>query len=83
MWAEQCPYKETPESKLVSSAMWGYSRLSSNTESPDAMTLDFSAFRNMKNRDFPVGTVDKKPPANTGDVGSIPDPGRFHKPRSN
>ena len=29
--------------------------------------------------DFTGGTVDKNQPANTGDTGSIPDPGRFHK----
>ena len=30
------------------------------------------------NRHFPEGTVDKNPLANAGDMGSIPDPGRFH-----
>ena len=29
---------------------------------------------------FPGGTVDKKQPANAGNVGSIPDPGRFYVP---
>ena len=33
--------------------------------------------------DFPGGTVDKNPPANAGDTGSSPGPGRFHMPRSN
>ena len=28
--------------------------------------------------DFPGGTVDKNPPANAGDTGSISGPGRFH-----
>ena len=28
--------------------------------------------------DFPGGTVDKNPPANAGDTGSIPGLGRFH-----
>ena len=28
--------------------------------------------------DFPVGTMDKTLPADSGDMGSIPDPGRFH-----
>jgi len=27
---------------------------------------------------FPGGSVVKNPPAKAGDVGSIPDPGRFH-----
>ena len=32
-------------------------------------------------RSFPGGSVVKKPPANTGDMGSIPDSGRSHMPR--
>ena len=31
---------------------------------------------------FPGGTVVKNPPANAGDTGSIPGPGRSHVPRS-
>ena len=31
---------------------------------------------------FPGGTVDKNLPVNVGDTGSIPDPGRSHKPWS-
>ena len=30
-----------------------------------------------------VGTVDKNPPANARDIGSIPGPGGFHVPQSN
>ena len=33
-------------------------------------------------RDFPSGTVDKRPPGNEGDTGSIPGPGS-HIPWSN
>ena len=33
--------------------------------------------------DFPGGSVVKNPPANAGVMGSIPDPGRSHVPRSN
>ena len=32
---------------------------------------------------FPGGTVVKNPPANAGDMGSTPGPGRSHMPRSN
>ena len=32
---------------------------------------------------FPGGTVVKNPPANAGNMGSIPGPGRSHMPRSN
>ena len=35
------------------------------------------------NEDFPGGTVDRNPPANAGDTGSSPDPGRLHMPQSN
>ena len=34
-------------------------------------------------RDFPGGAVVKNPPANAGDTGLSPDPGRSHMPRSN
>ena len=34
-------------------------------------------------RDFPGATVVKNPPANAGDTGSIPGPGRSHMPLSN
>ena len=34
-------------------------------------------------RDFPGGTVAKNPPANAGDTGLIPGPGRSHMPWSN
>ena len=33
--------------------------------------------------DFPGGAVVKNPPANAGDTGSIPGPGRSHMPWSN
>ena len=33
--------------------------------------------------DFSGGVVVKSPPANVGDTGSIPGPGRFHMPWSN
>ena len=32
---------------------------------------------------FPGSTVVKNPPANAGDTGSIPGPGRSHMPQSN
>ena len=35
------------------------------------------------NGDFPGGSVVKNPPANAGDTGSSPGPGRSHMPRSN
>ena len=34
-------------------------------------------------RDFSGGTVVKNPPANAGDTGSSPGPGRSHMPQSN
>ena len=34
-------------------------------------------------RDFPGGLGVKNPPANAGNTGSIPGPGRSHMPRSN
>ena len=34
------------------------------------------------NRDVPGGAVVKNPPANAGDTGSSPGPGRSHMPQS-
>ena len=38
---------------------------------------------NRDNRDFPGGTVVTNPPANAGDTGSSPGPGRSHMLQSN
>ena len=45
----------------------------------------FGRINNLKcqYQDFPGGTAVKNPPANAGDMGSIPGPGRLHMPRSN
>ena len=37
----------------------------------------------MAKEDFPGGAVVKNPPANAGDTGLSPGPGRSHTPRSN
>ena len=41
------------------------------------------AATNTQCRGFPCGTVVKNPPANAGDMGSSPGPGRSHMPWSN
>ena len=38
--------------------------------------------KNLRQRAFPGGAVVKNPPANAGDTGSSPGPGRFHMPWS-
>ena len=40
-------------------------------------------YQKSKGRDFPGGAMVKNPPANAGDTGLIPGPGRSHMPRSN
>ena len=42
-----------------------------------------SQFKKKECRDFPGGTVVKNPPANAGDMDSIPGPGRSHMLWSN
>ena len=42
-----------------------------------------STIVNIWSRDFPGGAVVKNPPANAGDMGSSPGPGRSHMPQSN
>ena len=45
--------------------------------------LDNGVDSKYEGRDFPGGTVVKNPPANAGDMGLSPGPGRSHMPRSN
>ena len=40
-------------------------------------------FKNSKSMGCPGGLAVKNPPANAGDMGSVPGPGRFHVPWSN
>ena len=54
----------------------------------DALMVFCVCYRNKKKlfekkRDFPGGAVVKNPPANAGEMGSSPGPGRSHMPRSN
>ena len=46
------------------------------------MTFSFFIVKSSK-AGFPGGAVVKNPPANAGDMGSSPGPGRSHMPRSN
>ena len=51
----------------------------STSTSPSQKQKSFVyAFLKIKHLDFPDGTVDRNPPANAGDRGSIPGLGRFH-----
>ena len=49
----------------------------------DALVYPMTYIFIKKNGGFPGGIVVKNPPANAGDTGSIPGPGRSHIPRSN
>ena len=53
------------------------------SEMTDIMQLTFQEKKKKTIWDFPGGTVVKNPPANAGDMGLSPGPGRFHMPRSN
>ena len=46
-------------------------------------STEVGADKNAYLRDFPGGAVVKNPPANAGDMGSIPGPGGSHMPQSN
>ena len=51
--------------------------------SRNKINFTVNGVRNMLDRDFPGGTVVKNPPANAGDMGSSPGPGRSHMLQSN
>ena len=46
-------------------------------------SLGWTPLLRSSSQDFPGGPVVKHPPANAGDMGSIPGPGRFYMPRGN
>ena len=58
--------------KLLGDKLWG-----------TQATSYYSAIKRNEARDFPGGTEDKNPPANAGDMGLIPGPGRVHMPQGN
>ena len=43
----------------------------------------FLLLKSYQSRGFPGGAVVKNPPANAGDTGLSPGPGRSHMPRNN
>ena len=47
------------------------------------LTQEYKIGLTLNNQDLPGGTVVKNLPANAGDMGSSPGPGRSHLPRSN
>ena len=49
---------------------------------PQGVVATVPALDRLKS-DFPGGAVVKNPPANAGDMGSSPGPGRSHMPQSN
>ena len=53
-----------------------------SSEKPHRMDLGFST-QKVRRGCFPGGTVVKNTPANAGDTGSMPGPGRSHMPWSN
>ena len=48
-----------------------------------AITNENDTLKKKKWQDFPGGAVVKDPPANAGDTGLSPGPGRSHMPQSN
>ena len=47
------------------------------------MELDNLKLKFIRKLDFPGGAVVRNPPANAGDMGSSPGPGRSHMPQTN
>ena len=47
------------------------------------MSPHYLPLSNTQGLGFPGGAVVKNPPADAGDTGSIPGPGRSHMPRGN
>ena len=68
--------------------MYSYDFLGKDVELPGSrqiilILLKYSLPSEIGSLDFPGGTVVKNPPANAGDTGFSPGPGRSHMPRNN
>ena len=92
---ERPPDEETQSSAghlqvRISGYLWGISSMWSSgptmTRRENAMDIPYmlSILTNqmINSRDFPGGTAVKNPPANAGNMGLIPGPGRSHMPQS-
>ena len=60
--------------QMLSLKQWSYHNLDENIEKHTYKVIS---------GDFPGGAVVKNPPANAGDTGLSPGPGRSHMPQSN
>ena len=60
-----------------------FKRTNNDLLRPSPHLKSFFYDSSMENLGFPGGSAVKNLPANAGDKGSIPDPGRSHMPRSN
>ena len=68
------------QQKIIRSLLYGpVLRIQSKADTASAL----EKFKVQWMRDFPGGAVVKNPPANAGDMGSSPGPGRSHMPRNN
>ena len=64
--------------------MWAWGSAFIGVDGGDLGFQSHSSLMNLKHMmGFPGGTVVKNPPANAGDTGSSPGPGKSHMPRSN
>ena len=59
------------------------SKVANSFELPETLVGPNKTFIKKHQESFPGGTVVKNPPANAGDMGSSPGPGRYHMPWSN
>ena len=72
---------------LYNISIYSYSKSSCCTPKTNTMLyvkyISIKLKKKKSTRDFPSGAIVKNLPANTGDRGSIPGPGRSHMSRSN
>ena len=78
--SEQTPGDGEGQGSLACCSPWGCKE-SDTTTTPLHSSSSKRFFRRIGIVDFPGGTVDKNPPSNAGDTGSIPDPGKSHIPQ--
>ena len=84
MWSDPCSqYLQSFEGdSVLGEQRITYPRVSGEDQ-PRTLSIQTYTSKAYSCWDFPRGTVVKNPPANAGDTGSSPSPGRSHMPQRN
>ena len=76
-------YKASHQNSMVVAQKQTHRSMEQNKEPRNQLTLTWAInVQQRRQEGFPGGAVARNPPANAGDTGSCPGPGRSHMPQS-